>query len=262
MGIGTTDKLPSSVYVIKIDENNIKLARNVDDALLTIPKALNITSVGIGSSHLFTSQKQNVKSFIFIDNVIQTPVVPSATTTNLSQDLLTIDDVLYANSTTNFFIGELISINNEVMKIESIGIGSTNAIRLLRPWLGTEIANHSIGSTITKISGNYSIVGNKIHFAEAPYGNVPVGSPSNPPDERDWKDISTYSTFQGRTFMRSGIKDTSNESYYRNFIFDDISSEFDGIENTFTLTTNGNNITDIVDENGIVLVNNIFQYPG
>jgi hypothetical protein len=199
---------------------------------------------------------------ILIDNIVQTPVVSSSTTTNLSQELLTIDDILYSNSTTDFFIGDLISINNEIMKIESIGIGGTNAIRLLRPWLGTEISNHSIGSTITKINGNYSIVGNKIHFAEAPYGNVPVGRPSNPPDERDWKDISTYSSFQGRTFMRSGIKDTSNESYYKNYIFDDISTEFDGIETTFTLKSNKTNVVDIFDENGIILVNNVFQYPG
>ncbi len=262
VGIGTTDKLPSSVYVIKIDENRIKLARNIEDALATVPKALDITSVGIGTSHIFTSQKQNVKSLILIDNIIQNPIVSTSTTTYLSGEFLTIDDLLYSDSTSNFYIGDLISINNEIMKIESVGVGSTNSVRVIRPWLGTELANHSIGSTITKIDGNYNIIENKIHFAEAPYGKVPLGTTTNSPDEIDWNELSTNSSFQGRTFMRSGVKDSSNESYYKNYIFDDISTQFNGFQNTFTLKSNKNNVIDIFGENGIFLINNIFQYPG
>lgn len=262
VGIGTTNKLPTSVYIIKVDENNIRLARSAEDALKIVPKSLNITSVGIGSNHSFTSTKQNTKSLISIDNVIQSPIVPTSSIKYLSNNLLSVDDLLYLNSTEGLFAGDLLRINNEIMKIEAIGIGSTNAIRVARPWMGTSLSSHSIGTSITKLEGNYNIVGNIINFVDAPYGNTPLGTSTNPPDERDWLGIATSSSFHGRTFMRSGVIDSLNEPYYRNYIFDDISSQFSGSKKTFTLTSSGSNITDIFEENAIILVNEVFQEPG
>jgi hypothetical protein len=112
------------------------------------------------------------------------------------------------------------------------------------------------------VNGNYNIVQNKISFAEAPYGNIPFGTSTNPPDERDWLGITSSSYFHGRVFMRSGITDSSNESYNKNYIFDDISSRFNGSQRTFALTSNGSDITDIFEDNAIVLINEIFQQPG
>jgi len=262
VGIGTTDKLPSSVYIIKVDENNIKLARSAEDALKIVPKALNITSVGIGSSHVFISTKQNIKSLVSIDNVIQSPIVSTSTTTYLSTNLLSVEDLVYLDSTKNIITGDLLRINDEIMKVESVGVGSTNVIRVARPWLGTEVISHSVGSSITKLKGNYNIVKNKINFVEAPYGNIPLGTSTNSPSERDWTGITSSSYFHGRVFMRSGIIDSPNESYYKNYIFDDISPEFNGSQKTFTLSSNGSNITDIFQDNAIILVNDIFQQPG
>lgn len=262
VGIGTTDKLPSTVYIIKVDENTIKLAKNVEDALKTIPVPLSITSVGIGSSHSFTAINNNSKVLVSIDNVIQSPVVSTSTTAHLSADLLLTEDLLYFDSVLDFFIGDIIDINQEMMKIESVGVGSTNSVRVIRPWLGTNLYNHSVGSTITKLAGNYNIVENTLNFVDAPYGNVPLGTSTNSPDERDWKDISTNSSFHGRSFMRSGVPDSSNESYYRNYVFDDISQEFDGTTKTFPLTSGGANIANIYQENAVILVNDIFQGPG
>jgi len=59
--------------------------------------------------------------------------------------------------------------------------------------------------------------------------------------------------FNGRAFLRS--------NYYGNVVFDDISEQFNGISSSFTLTTSGINTVGIKSDNGIVLVNNIFQYP-
>jgi len=115
---------------------------------------------------------------------------------------------------------------------------------------------------VTKVDGNYNIVDNTINFIEAPYGNIPISSTTNPPDERDWVGISTGSSFQGRTFLRSGIKGTSNETYYKNYVFDDISSGFDGLTKSFTLKSNRSNVSGISNENAIVLINDIFQGPG
>lgn len=262
VGIGTTDKLPAEVYVIKIDENTIKLARSAEDALKEVPKSLNITSVGIGSSHLLISTKQNLKALISIDNVIQSPIVSTSSTTKLSSDFLIEDDVLYSDDVTNFFIGDLLKIDDEIVKVEYIGVGETNAVRVMRPWMGTEVEDHTYQSVITKLVGNYNIVDNVLNFVDAPYGNVPLGTSTNPPDEKDWAGISTNSTFHGRTFMRSGISEGINESYYKNNIFDDISHSFDGITKTFNLKQNELNIENISQENAVILINDIFQGPG
>jgi hypothetical protein len=263
-GIGLTDKLPKEVYVVKVkvDENTIKFARSAEDALKEVPKTLDITSVGIGTTHRIVSTNQNAKVIVAIDNLIQSPVVSSAITTTLAVNAFTTDNILYFSGTTSFFGGDLIRIEDEIMRIEGVGIGSTNGIRVRRPWLGTSIAGYSTGSIVTKISGNYNIVDNILNFAEAPYGNVPLSIPSNLPDERDWTKISTNSKFQGRSFIRSGIPNSINETYFKNYIFNDISSEFNGIIKEFTLKSNGSNVSGIEDENAVILINNIFQGPG
>ena len=148
------------------------------------------------------------------------------------------------------------------MKIEGVGIGSTNTIRVRREWLGTKIGTAATGDLITKIVGNYNIVDNTLNFVEAPFGNTPIGSTTNPPDERDWTGITTSSSFQGRSFMRSGVVDTGNETYYKNYIFDDISAGFNATENEFTLKQNASDVPGISTEGAVILVNDIFQSPG
>jgi hypothetical protein len=262
VGVGTTSKLPSSVYVVKVNDNKIKLAASASDALNPIPKVLNIVSVGIGETlHSFTSTNQNAKVIIAIDNLIQSPIVASAVTTTLSNRVFTTDDIIYLDNITSLFGSNLLKIGNEIMRIDEVGIGSTNGIRVRRPWLGTVVAGYSTGTLVTKVSGNYNIVDNTLNFIEAPYGNIPYGTTTNPPDERDWEGISIHSKFQGRTFLRSGESNTSNETYYKNYIFDDISSGFNGQKNAFSLKSFGSNISGLSSENAIILINDIFQGP-
>ena len=129
--------------------------------------------------------------------------------------------------------------------------------------MGTNIQSGlSTGDLVTKVVGNYNIVGNTLNFSEAPYGNIPVGSPTNPPDQRDYVGITTSSTFQGRSFMRTAQPNTANETYYKNNVFDDLSDQFNGTENEFTLKSDGSNITGINNEGAIILVNDIFQVFG
>jgi hypothetical protein len=262
VSVGSTDKLPEEVYIVKVDINNVKLARSAEDALKSIPKVLDITSVGIGTSHRFVAINQNAKVIVALDNLIQSPIVSTATTTTLSKNAFTTDNIIFFNQITSFFGGDLIKIGDEIMRIDGVGIGSTNAIQVRRPRLGTSIAGYSTGALVTKVSGNYNIVDNVLNFAEAPFGNIPLSSPTNRPDERDWVGISTGSSFQGRSFIRSGIVNSSDETYHKNYIFSDISSGFNGINKTFTLTSNGTNATGIQTENAIVLINDIFQGPG
>ena len=57
VGLGTTDKLQSSVFAVKIAENKFKVARTAAEALQPIPKVIDLTTVGVGTTHSFTSKK-------------------------------------------------------------------------------------------------------------------------------------------------------------------------------------------------------------
>ena len=261
-GIGTTDKLPNSVFVVKVDDNKVRFSETAEKSLRRIPDTFEISHVGIGTSHKFIAKNQNSKVLVTIDNMIQSPLVSTALTTTLDREVTVNDDLIYFTGITSFFGGDLVKIDNEVMKIRSVGIGSTNGILVRRPWLGTGISTHGIGATIVKINGNYNIVDNYIHFVEAPYGNVPLTTTSAPPDQRDYLGISTSSTFHGRSFLRSGLTGSSNETYFKNKIYDDVSENFNGLTQQFTLKSDGNNVSGIRDENAIILINDIFQGPG
>ena len=58
------------------------------------------------------------------------------------------------------------------MKILSVGIGTTNGIKVRRQRLGTTMAGFPTGDLVEKIRGNYNIIENEITFAEAPPGKI------------------------------------------------------------------------------------------
>jgi hypothetical protein len=124
VGVGTTSKLPDDVFIVKVDINNVKLARSAEDALKFIPKVLDITSVGIGTLHKFVATNQNAKVIVALDNLIQSPIVSTAITTTLATNVFTTDNLVFFNQITSFFGGDLIKIGNEIMRIDSVGIGS------------------------------------------------------------------------------------------------------------------------------------------
>lgn len=259
-GIGSTDRLPTNVYAVKINSSLISLASSAENALKTIPQVLNLTQVGIGTLHSFTSKNQNTKALITIDNVIQSPINTKSTSYQLANNAYTTEDVIYFTGITSFFSGDLVKINDEIMRIESMGIGSTNGIRVVRSLMGTQIGFHTATTPIRKVYGNYNIIDNTLYFAYAPYGVLP--EITTDPNETDWSGISTSSSFTGRVFIRSGVNDTSSETYSNNYIFDDISNQFDAVQNTFTLKQNNSDITGFYQNNGIIMINDVFQAPG
>jgi hypothetical protein len=64
---------------------------------------------------------------------------------------------------------------------------------------------------------------------------------------------SEENSFNGRVFLRS--------NYDGNAVFDDVSEQFTGITSSFELTTSGISTVGIKSDNGVLLINNIFQYP-
>ncbi len=261
VGIGTTDKLPTTVYPIKVDNTSIRLAATAENALSTTPTPLLLSSVGVGTNHSLVGQNQNSRVIVSIDNIIQSPIVSTSITTTLAANVSISDNTISVSGITSFFGSDLIKINNEIMRIDSVGFGSENVFLVRRFWMGTGISTHSNGDLVTKINGNYNIIDNVINFADAPYGLVPIGTTSASPDDVDYLGISTYSTFSGRSFMRSGVPNATDDPYSKNYIFDDISTKFTGYTTSFNLTSGGSSITGFSTDNSILLINQIFQQP-
>ena len=257
----STDKLPSDLFVIKIDEGNIRFAETAEKALAITPDSLRIDSVGVGNSHVITATNQNSKVLVAIDNMIQAPVSPSDITTTLNTDII-FDVIFDVTGITSFSSGDILRIGDELLIAEAVGVAGSTRIGARRAQLGSTLSQHSIGDTITKITGNYNIVGNNINFASAPYGNTPLSTTSAAsPDQRDWTGITTSSSFQGRSFMRRSPVGATTDTYSNNIVFDDVSTQFNGITSEFTLKKEGNDTVGYSTNNGIVLINNIFQVP-
>ena len=260
-GIGSTEYLPEDLFAVPINDDQVQIATTAEDTLKPTPIVVNFSNVGIGTSHRFVATNQNARILNAIDNLIQSPIVSTAVTTTLSTEIFTTTNLIECVGITSFYGGDLIKIGNEIMKIEGVGIGSTNIIRVRRPWLGTSLAGYGTGEVVTKVIGNYNIVDNTINFTEAPHGKRPLGSATNSPDDRDWTGITTSSIFQGRTFMKGGVVGSSTDTYSNNYIFDDISHGFNGVSKEFTLKSNGSDIAGISSD-AIVLINDIWQGRG
>ena len=260
-GIGATDQLPTNTFIVKIDERTIKFAKTAEDALKSVPNILHLSSVGGGIGHTITARNQNTKCLIALDNAIQSPIVSTAVTTGITTTFGVASKVLETVGVTSFFGGDLVKVNEEIMKVDTVSYGKTNNILVDRAWMGTNLGVHTANSIVTKVEGNYNIVANTLNFITAPQGPTPVSSTTNPPESRDWVGITTFSMFQGRSFMRTAAKDSTNRPYQTNYVFDDISDEFNGIGKTFTLTSNKSNAAGFSTDNAVVLINGVLQGP-
>ena len=251
----STNFLPRDLFAIRIDNNNLKLAGLSTASGNNDP--LVFRSVGTGTSHSFDVDQPFNRVLIEIDNIIQSPLYKK----NVD---VALDEAVGVGSTTIKVVGvtsirgnNILQINDELLRINVVGFGSTNVLEVERAVLGSVAAAHTVGAAVTMMGGDYRIIKDVIHFISPPYG--PVGVSTLQPG------ISTHSSFAGRIFYR--------EDPSTNFIFDDISNRFTGVGKTFTLLENNQDVTGIVttksggggnDEvinNGIVLINNIFQRP-
>ena len=261
-GIGNTNILPTNtpIYVIKDNDNSVRLASSAQNANAETPVAIGITGIGIGTFHTFTSNKQNTKCLIALDNYIQNPIVSTAVTTSINKEIGLADAVITTLGITSFFSADLIQIESEIMKINTVGFGTTNGILVDRGWMGTGITTHPVGVAVTKVDGAYNIVGNTINFYTAPQGPTPLSSTSSPSD-RDFTGITTHSKFQGRTFLRSEPTNSTIDAYNTNYIFDSIADQFDATTKTFTLKSENQDVVGFSTNNAVVLINGIFQGP-
>lgn len=258
-GIGLTDKLPNNVYVVKVNDSFIRLTDSAENALKFRPKYFNITSVGVGTLHSFTAKKQNSKSLLSIDNVIQSPITSTGSTTYLVNSISNYNSIITLSDITSFSSGDLIKIDNEIIKIYTVGVGATNDIMVKRSAVGSSASFHSAGSLVTKIYGNYNIVDNTVYFDGNLYGQVPEETEN--PNDLDYQGITTSSSFSGRIFLRTAPTEESSDAYDTNFVFDSIAHEFIGIGTSYDLTVDGQNVIGFSNNNSSLLIREIFQTP-
>ena len=118
---------------------------------------------------------------MLIDNMIQSPIAGTSVTTTLADSAALSQDVIKFTGISSFAGADYIQVGSgntiECMKILSVGIGSTNQIKVRRGWLGTTEAGFGTGALVQKIRGHYNIVENDIHFIEPPHGAQPFGTP-------------------------------------------------------------------------------------
>ena len=259
-GIGVTNKLPRDLFVVKIGDGSVRFAESAEKALRLNPEVFQFTSVGIGTSHNITAKKQNSKALIAVDNMIQAPLSETQIVTSLNDNII-FDSIFPTTGITSIAAADLIKIGAEVMRVVSVGVAGAGNLTVQRGQLGTNLQPHGIGSTITKMSGTYNIVGSTLNFISPPYGAIPLSTTSGSPSERDYTGLTTHSTFQGRTFMRTAPVNTVRETYFANHVFDDVSNNFTGLRSEFRLTSEGQNTTGFSTDNAIILINNIFQEP-
>jgi hypothetical protein len=179
-----------------------------------------------------------------------------------------VDDIIYFTSPPLEGITYVIEVDPDDIQYGDVGISSysfnyfTNnyktgsQVKLYAKTPPTGLISNNTYFIIKNSENNFSFSSN---YLDAINGNKIQIQPSsdrlNPVTTLQLEQIipDQNSTFHGRVFLRS--------DYSKNEVFDDVSEQFNGISSSFTLKVSGINTTGIKTDNGIVLINNIFQYP-
>ena len=265
-----TNRLPERVFAIAITPDTFKLATQKSFAQSGI--AVTFTDVGVGNAHILEMTKKLSKTVIALDGIVQQPI----TYTPISHTLQYNSGGITAGISTFNISGissiqprDILKIDNEYMKVVEVGISSNvggsllgpingiieagasgittfPTVSVIRASIGSTATPHSDGANVQLYRGSFNIVGSDVWFTDPPKGNTRARrNESNLPYVR--------AEFSGRTFLRS--------NYTTNMVFDDISSKFTGIGQTYTMTVEGINTTGVSVGNGILFINGVFQTP-
>ena len=251
--------IPTTVYAIKSGSDEFKLATSRNNALAGT--AIGFSTFGSGNAHTLTMDKKLSKAIISIDGVAQSPIAFTKLSYTLQDNFGSVgagETVFALSGIGTIAAGDLIKVNDEFMKVNLVGLGTTavgpisgsgafNLIDVTRGVVGSTAASHNDGATARVHLGSYNFVGSKIHFTEPPLGdNTRSVDPTTLiPESR--------STFGGRVYTR--------QDYTTNTVFDNISRDFTGIGATYTLSVGGANTTGIETGSGVLFLNDIFQTP-
>lgn len=257
----TTNLLPEVLYVNRLNKNQFRLSTTKQFESLGI--CVTFTSTGSGNIHTIEMAKKSEKTVITLNGVIQAPL----TTTNLKYPLIDNPNGVLGFSTNlvclsgigSIFPTDILKVNDELMSVVNLGYADTTTgpivntgphalISVERGVFGSIATDHYNGDIVEVLTGGYDIVGNKIYFVSEPKGSG-IGATI----DRTTGIPYVKSSFNGRVYLRS--------DYENNKIYDDISPQFTGVGQTFTLTVNGLTTTGIEPGSGILIINGIYQTP-
>ena len=263
---GAPHVLPSSVFAIRSNSDSFYIATT--RALANAGTAITFTSPGEGNAHELAMSKSNTKAVMTVDNMIQSPLAYTPINYTLSSNaddvggnsgINTSRTVFHVSGISSITSGDVLKVDEEFMQVTNIGIGSTNIgpitgvgnstlIQVERGFVGTSATAHLDSSSLQIYRGSYNIVGDEVHFTDAPRGNPQISKTIGNLD-------FPTSEFSGRVYLRS--------DYSTNTIYDDISDQFTGIATNFDLKVNGVAAVGMgsTGGNGMVLINNIYQRP-
>jgi len=254
----TTDIMPSRVYAIRLTKDTFKLSGTAGGSGI----GFTFTDSGSGNRHKLEMKKKLEKALITIDGVTQYPLAYTPLSFNLENNgggnIGAAVSFLSLSGISSIKPRDILKLDNEFLEIQNVGLGTTTAgpisgigtvplINVSRGFVGTSATTHTDGSEARIFKGAYNIVGNKIHFTQAPDGK----------GNNDRLNASALSlpksTFNGRVYLR--------QNYTGNVIYDDISLSFNGIGRTFTIQKEGENTLGLEAGSNLVFINDIFQTP-
>ncbi len=257
-GAGTTGYLPDTVYAIKDNNQQYRIALTENDAKIGAGVTF-LENTGTGNQHRFSMRKRDSKSMISISGLVQKPISYTAINYTLDVPVAGFVTAFVLSGISSIRSGDLLKIEDEYSIVRTVGFGTTTIgptvgigtwtlVEIERGAIGTAATAHAAGETARLFRGSFQILDSKVHFTQAPLGgDTGIINPNNLPFAR--------ATFGGRTFLR--------QDYAKNQIFDDMSERFNGLETTYPLTTIGSAVTGIgsTGGNGVLFINNIFQAP-
>ena len=257
----TTTLMPERVFAIKRDLNRFQLAATENDAIQG--NAIVVTSFGLGNEHRIGMVKKLQKSLVTIDGVVQSPISSANLVYDLDANVGAADTLFTLTGIGTVRSGDLLRVSDEYVIIDNVGfatspdgpinnIGSVPLIEVTRGAVGSIATDHPTGIGMTLYRGSYNIVESDLVFTEAPTGRGEFQINEN-------NLVELNSSFQGRVFLQ--------KEYDQIAVYDDISDQFDGTKNTFTLSslgqTTGIGTTGggIENGSGVLIINDIYQTP-
>ena len=155
-----------------------------------------------------------------------------------------VGDLMYIDET------EYVTINNVGFATTSTGpitnSGTFPLIEVERGTLGSIATSHTTATGMELYKGTFNIVESDIVFVEAPAGR-------GDQEINQSNIVEVNASFQGRTFLQ--------KQYDEITVFDNIANQFDGITNTFKLTSVGSTFPEVANGNGALVINDIYQTP-
>ena len=257
-GAGVTGYLPETVYCIKDNNQQYRIALTENDAIAGAAVTF-IENTGAGNKHRFSMRKRDSKSMISISGLVQKPLSYTAINYTLEEPVAGFVTAFVLSGIGSIRSGDLLKIEDEYSIVRTVGfgtnkigpvvgIGTWTLVEIERGAVGTAATPHAAGQDVRLFRGSFQILDSQVHFTQAPLGgDLGIINASNLPYAR--------ASFGGRTFLR--------QDYSKNQVFDDISNNFDGLETTYPLTSIGVAVTGIgsTGGNGVLFINNIFQAP-